>query len=137
MGGRLLSMLVAVVGLGANVALGRPATASPADPPAAPTVIQAVYSGNGCPQGSRNELRPDTDSLDVAMYAFNGNFGDTGSMNCEVHLTLSGGAPGWALSLETVRTTGLLRQNPGTEVAFFTTVYWSQTAANTVRAVPA
>jgi hypothetical protein len=127
--GNLSQVLLAVMALGSSLAAGAPT----ADPPAAPAIVSVTYSGNGCPQGSRNEMYGDEDTLNFAFHDFDARFGADGrSTNCQVHLNLVGGGPGWALSLETVNVKGALSESADAEVSFYTTSFWSQTASDTI-----
>jgi len=131
--GKLSSILVALTAaLSAQGAALQPLDAR-SSPPGSPTIASVVFSGNGCPQGTQNPTSVDISSLNFAFTRFSGQLSGSGdSIACQVHLSLSGGAPGWQLSLETVSVSGTLTSRPGTEVGFYTTAFWSQDASNTV-----
>jgi Domain of unknown function (DUF4360) len=105
-----------------------------ADPPAAPRILSVTYSGSGCPQDSNNGMTADANNLNFSFPSFNARFNSQGdNVNCQIHLSLGGGAPGWQLSLEQVNVKGTLWEADDAQVAFYTTVFWSQTASDTVR----
>ncbi|CAI4212765.1 unnamed protein product [Parascedosporium putredinis] len=53
------------------------------------------------------------------------------SANCAVHLQFASGRPGYRLVLDEVSTWGNLRLDAGGAATFFTTSFWSESAADT------
>ncbi|CAJ2512350.1 Uu.00g053650.m01.CDS01 [Anthostomella pinea] len=107
-------------------------TLSPRDTPAAlPRVASISYSGNGCPSSA-----PEVDKLgswsDLAfqMNAFDAQIpgGTTSSTNCEVHVQAIGCSAGWQVGVKDVYVKGHLVLDPGAELDYYVTSFWSEDA---------
>lgn len=112
----------------------------PVDPHNNPgaSVVSVAYSGNGCPQGSSNNLVSNGEGLTFSFNNFNAelNSGNSGA-NCEVHLTINGnGVPGWQLRLSSVEVEGDLNESNDASVTINTNAFWSESAATTVSRLP-
>ncbi|KAK6198208.1 hypothetical protein LQW54_010485 [Pestalotiopsis sp. IQ-011] len=103
-------------------------------PSSEPHVASIQYSGSGCPSSG-----PGVDKLgawDDLAFRLN-NFEITlpgvaaSTENCEVHLQIAGCSAGWQLGIKDVYVRGHLVLDPGAELDFFVTSYWSQDAATT------
>lgn len=104
-------------------------------PASEPHVASIQYSGSGCPSSG-----PGVDKLgawDDLAFRLN-NFEITlpgvaaSTENCEVHLQIAGCSAGWQLGIKDVYVRGHLVLDPGAELDFFVTSYWSQDAGTTV-----
>ncbi|KAH7115132.1 hypothetical protein B0J11DRAFT_572078 [Dendryphion nanum] len=99
-------------------------------PPDAPKITAWSSSGSGCPKDSATKFNVGPTLGDSATVSFTGFKGDS-SDNCQVHLTLSGGSPGWQVGLKEVTYRGDAYLKAGTSFRTITTSFWSQDAATT------
>lgn len=110
-----------------------PLEAAPS-PPTAPKITTLVFSGTGCPNNS-GSVKSNTGLLDENIsFSFGQLTGDS-TDNCQVHLQSSGGTAGWQVAIKDVEYKGHLKLKPGTTLDTFTTVFWSEKAAQTVRSL--
>ncbi|KAI1761101.1 hypothetical protein GGR53DRAFT_44545 [Hypoxylon sp. FL1150] len=109
---------------------------SPRDAPSpAPQVVSVSYSGNGCPSASPAVDRSGGfDDIALRLNAFEattaGTVADT-SVNCQAHLSISGAAAGWQVGVKDVYVQGHLVLDPGAELDYYVTSFWSEDAAKT------
>lgn len=108
----------------------------PRDTPSSlPRVTSIQYSGSGCPSsapgvdklGSWDDLAFRLNNFEVSLL----NAADS-TANCEVHLQVSGCSAGWQVGIKDVYVNGHLVLDPGAELDFYVTSFWSQDAAKTV-----
>lgn len=122
------------MGLLSNLAvlLAAASAASAADPaPAdAPKITSITYSGSGCPNNAK--FSGSFSDPVVTFPNFVASLPGNQTVACQVHLQASGASAGWqaAISRNTVK--GRVSLSPGTALTYYTTVYFSQDAANTV-----
>ncbi|KAI0132057.1 hypothetical protein BJ170DRAFT_612234 [Xylariales sp. AK1849] len=129
----LFPLLASVVSAATNQLSLRDA---PAD---LPHVTSIQYSGNGCPSsapavdesGSWNDLTFRMNAFEVSLSSVADN-----TANCEVHIQAAGAAAGWQVGVKDVYVKGHLVLDPGAELDFFVTTFWSEDAANTVSSPP-
>lgn len=120
-----------------SLAAAAPTTLSPRDAPSpAPRVVSVSYSGNGCPSASPAVDRSGGfDDIALRMNAFEattaGAVADT-SVNCQAHLSISGTAAGWQVGVKEVSVQGHLVLDPGAELDYYVTSFWSEDAGKTV-----
>lgn len=101
-------------------------------PPSIPQIKSIAFSGNGCKatpkySGGLNDLK-------ISYTTFAGRIpadGSGSSANCEVNIQASGGTPGWQFALQDLWATGHVWLQPGTSLDYYTTAYFSQSAAAT------
>ncbi|KAF7523881.1 hypothetical protein G7054_g11612 [Neopestalotiopsis clavispora] len=109
-------------------------------PASLPYVTSIQYSGSGCPSsapgvdklGAWNDLAFRLNNFEVALPN-----AAASTENCEVHLQVSGCSAGWQLGIKDVYVRGHLVLDPGAELDFYVTNFWSQDAGatSTVRGV--
>ncbi|KAH6660732.1 hypothetical protein BKA67DRAFT_530818 [Truncatella angustata] len=103
-------------------------------PASLPHVASIQYSGSGCPSsapgvdqlGSWNDLAFRLNNYEISLP----NAADS-TANCEVHLQVTGCSAGWQLGIKEVYVKGHLVLDPGAEVDFYVTTFWSQNAGTT------
>ncbi|KAI0160839.1 hypothetical protein GGR52DRAFT_148748 [Hypoxylon sp. FL1284] len=104
--------------------------------PFSPPVIRSVsFSGNGCPQdGGTKNVSGGWQHFAVTLPDFAVSYGGTKpkSANCQAHMSLEDGEPGWQVALRDVWTKGHLELEPAVKLTQFITVYFSQNAADSV-----
>lgn len=119
---RLTAFLAAVV----------PSALVAADGPAdLPKISSITYSGNGCikdPKYSGN-LNDPTFSYSNFAASYPGS---NRTLNCEVHINLVGGSPGWQFALTNNLVKGHVVLPAGACLDYYTQVFFSQNAAKTV-----
>ncbi len=103
-------------------------------PASLPKITSITFSGNGCPQGSATKYDGSFDDLSVS---YPSDFiarlpGDKPMANCQVHIQASGASSGWQFALKDNWVQGRVWLQPGTSLEYYTSVYFSQDAANTV-----
>lgn len=104
-------------------------------PSSLPRVTSIQYSGSGCPSsapgvdqlGSWDDLAFRLNNFEVSLP----NAVDS-TANCQVHLQVSGCSAGWQVGIKDVYVNGHLVLDPGVELDFYVTNFWSQDAAKTV-----
>ena len=108
------------------------ASAAVADtPPSIPRITSIQYSGSGCPNNA--DQSGDFNSPTFTYHRFTTSYpGTDGTTNCEVHVQSSGGSSGWQVALSDIYVTGHVTLDPNTRLDYYTTVYYSQAAADTV-----
>ncbi|KAK4167109.1 hypothetical protein QBC43DRAFT_204568 [Cladorrhinum sp. PSN259] len=111
----------------AGSAIALPESAAPA---AGARISSIQYSGNGC-------LRDPKVSGGLADPTFTyQNFaaslpGTNQTLNCEVHLSFTGTGAGWQVALNQNNVRGHVVLGAGTRLDYFTTVFFSESAAKT------
>ena len=119
-----LSQLTVLLAAASSVA----AESVPAN--AAPQITSIKFSGNGCtkdPKFSGSFNNPTITFSDFSVSVP----GDKTS-NCQVHLQATGASPGWQVAIKKNVVKGYLVLSPGSSFTHFTTIFFSQDAANTV-----
>ncbi|KAK1757888.1 hypothetical protein QBC47DRAFT_166718 [Echria macrotheca] len=110
--------------------LAAPAVVLAASPPSLPTITSISFSGNGC--SSNPKYSGNFNDLQITYNSFSVQYpGSQQTQNCQVHIQASGGTPGWQFSIRDVQVTGHAYLTSGTNLDWFSTVYFSQDAANT------
>ncbi|KAI0834409.1 hypothetical protein F5Y06DRAFT_289877 [Hypoxylon sp. FL0890] len=108
--------------------------------PFSPPVVKAVsFSGNGFPQdGLRKWISGGWRHFAFTLPDFTASYGGSKprTVNCQAHMNLVGGEPGWQVALKDVWTKGYLELDPEVKLTQFITTYYSQDAANTVLTSP-
>ncbi|KAM7200188.1 protein of unknown function (DUF4360) domain containing protein [Naviculisporaceae sp. PSN 640] len=118
---RLTAFLAAVV----------PSALVNADAPAdLPKISSITYSGSGCIKDPKY-----SGSLNDPTFTYS-NFaatypGSNRTLNCEVHINLVGGSPGWQFALSSNNVKGHVVLPAGASLDYFTQVFFSQNAAKT------
>lgn len=107
--------------------------------PFSPPVIRSVsFSGNGCPQsGGLKQISGGWQHFAFTLPDFAASYGGSKptSVNCQAHMNLEGGEPGWQVAVKEVWTKGHLELEPNVKLSQYITAYYSQNAANTVRLI--
>ncbi|KAI1774851.1 hypothetical protein F4818DRAFT_53776 [Hypoxylon cercidicola] len=105
--------------------------------PFSPPVIRSVsFSGNGCPQsGGTKHVSGGWQHFAFTLPDFAASYGGSKpkSVNCQAHMNLEGGEPGWQVAVKEIWTKGHLELEPDVKLTQYITAYYSQDAANTVR----
>ncbi|RYO96013.1 hypothetical protein DL765_011751 [Monosporascus sp. GIB2] len=113
------------------------AQAAPFKPP---TILSTSFSGNGCPQkGSRPLPSGGWEHFGFTLpdfaVSYRGSGGKTTTANCQAHMSLANGVPGWQVGLKDVWSRGYAQLDPGVKLTQYVTAYYSENAANAVSAV--
>ncbi|KAI2617658.1 hypothetical protein GGS26DRAFT_575893 [Hypomontagnella submonticulosa] len=107
--------------------------------PFSPPTIQSVsFSGNGCPQdGGKRRVWGGFEHFSFTLPDFVATYGGSKpkSVNCQAHMNLAGGEPGWQVALKDVWTKGHVELEPNVKLSQYVTTYYSQDAANTISTV--
>ncbi|OCL13229.1 hypothetical protein AOQ84DRAFT_283578 [Glonium stellatum] len=107
-----------------------PALATAAGPDKVPRISSLQFSGSGCPNSS-GSVRSSGDALgDTQCFTFSQLGSDT-TENCEIHVQGTGASSGWQVAVQGVTYKGDVRLTPGTQLDYFTQIYWSENAAAT------
>lgn len=101
-----------------------------------PTIQSISFSGNGCPQSGTTPLRSGgwahlRFTLPDFAVSYGGNV-NTRTANCQAHVSLADGAPGWQVGLRDLWSRGHVELEPGVTLKQYVTVFYSQDAGNTV-----
>ncbi|KAK3938734.1 hypothetical protein QBC46DRAFT_264707 [Diplogelasinospora grovesii] len=98
--------------------------------PATPRITSITYSGNGCPNNP--DRSGDFNGPTFAYRRFVAAYpGTNQTVNCEVHIQATGASAGWQVALSDNWIKGHVVLDPGTQLDYWTTSYFSQDAANT------
>ncbi|KAI2611904.1 hypothetical protein GGR54DRAFT_334293 [Hypoxylon sp. NC1633] len=107
--------------------------------PFSPPIIESVsFSGNGCPQsGGFKQISGGWQHFAFTLPDFAASYGGSKpkSVNCQAHMNLAGGEPGWQVALKDVWTQGFLELEPDVKLSQYITTYYSQDAADTISTV--
>ncbi|RYP47847.1 hypothetical protein DL768_006164 [Monosporascus sp. mg162] len=114
------------------------AQAAPFKPP---TILSTSFSGSGCPQsGSRPLPSGGWEHFGVTLpdfaVSYRGSGGKTSTANCQAHMSLANGVPGWQVGLKDLWSRGYAELNPGVKLTQYVTAFYTENAANTVCACP-
>jgi hypothetical protein len=104
-------------------------------PASLPHVTSIQYSGSGCPSSAPGvDKLGSWDDLAFRLNAFQVSLPDAvdSTENCEVHVEIAGCSSGWQVGIKDVFVKGHLILDPGAELDFYVTSYWSEDAATTV-----
>lgn len=104
-------------------------------PPTYPSITSVKYSGDGCPQSGPGVAKsgPFNDpTFKFDNFAANSPGVENRTVACEVHVSSSGGSPGWQYALSSNTIKAHLTLAAGATLNYYTTVYFSQDATNTV-----
>ncbi|KAI1415447.1 hypothetical protein F5Y13DRAFT_144405 [Hypoxylon sp. FL1857] len=99
-----------------------------------PTIKSVSFSGNGCPQdGGKKQISGGWQYFSVTLPDFAASYGGSKpkTVNCQAHMNLEGGEPGWQVALKDIWTKGHLELEPEVKLTQYITTYYSQDAANT------
>ncbi|RYP83959.1 hypothetical protein DL769_001265 [Monosporascus sp. CRB-8-3] len=113
------------------------AQAAPFKPP---TILSTSFSGNGCPQSGSRPL-PSGGwghfglTLPDFTVSYRGSGGKTSTANCQAHVSLANGVPGWQVGLKDLWSRGYAELDPGVKLTQYVTAFYTENAANTVSAV--
>lgn len=113
------------------LALVLPALALAA-PPKVPEVYDLTFSGTGCPNDSGSVAIDDPYLGDSATLSFS-ELSGSGTGNCQVHLLSKGASAGWQVAISSIAYEGDVHLRGSSQINTYTTVYWSENAAATVR----
>ncbi|KAI1467722.1 uncharacterized protein F4812DRAFT_406853 [Daldinia caldariorum] len=100
-----------------------------------PTIKSVSFSGSGCPQsGSSKQVSGGWQHFTFTLPDFAASYGGSKptSVNCQAHMSLTGGEPGWQVALRDVWTQGHVELEPDVKLTQYITAYYSQDAANTI-----
>ena len=102
-----------------------------AEAAATPRITSITFSGNGCPNnvqtsGSFND--PSFTYKDFKIVVP----GTLQTLNCQAHVQASGASAGWQVALKNNWVKGRVSLDAGSSLTYYTTVFYSQDAANTV-----
>lgn len=105
--------------------------AAAVNPASQPTITSVQYSGNGCPNdASMSGGFPDPTFTYNRFNAALPSANETA--NCEIHVQAAGASSGWQVAVSGVTVCGHLSLDPGTQLDYYTTVYYSENAGDTV-----
>lgn len=109
-----------------------PSSLAVADTPASlPRISSITYSGNGCLKDPK--LTGDLNSPTFTYTNFAASSpGTSQTLNCEVHINLSGGSSGWQFAIRENWVKGRVVLPPGGCLDYYTQVFFSQNAGKTV-----
>ncbi|KAF2181107.1 hypothetical protein K469DRAFT_590376 [Zopfia rhizophila CBS 207.26] len=107
-----------------------PALVTAAPPEHVPKVTSLQFSGSGCPSSSGSVHSSEALLGDTQSFTF-GQLGSDSTENCEIHLQGSGASSGWQVAIKEVTYKGDVRLKPGTQLDYFTQIFWSDRAADT------
>jgi hypothetical protein len=93
-------------------------------------ITSVKHSGSACPQGSSVAVSGPYDDLRLTLNGFKANLPDADS--CLVTIQLDQGPPGKVLVLDEASVQGALSLSAGSDVTFYHTAFWSETAGRTV-----
>ncbi|KAK7981773.1 hypothetical protein PG996_009461 [Apiospora saccharicola] len=133
-----LFILPAAVVSGAAVVLRQQPLLAARDgvPSSLPHITSVQYSGDGCPSSAPAVDKSGNGFDDVSFrlnaFAVSGADVYSSTANCEVHVQASGASAGWQVGVSDVYVRGRLMLDPGAQMYFYITTFWSQGAANTV-----
>jgi hypothetical protein len=119
-----LSQLTVLLAAASAVA----AESVPANAP--PQITSIKFSGNGCtkePKFSGSFNNPT-----ITFPDFSVSIPGDKTSNCQAHLQATGASPGWQVAIKKNVVKGYLVLSPGSSFTHFTTIFFSQDAANTV-----
>lgn len=108
-------------------------------PSSLPHITSVQYSGVGCPSSAPAvDKSGGFDDASFRLNAFSVSNADvySSTANCEVHVQASGASAGWQVGVSDVYVRGRLVLDPGAQMDFYVTTFWSQSAANTVSLSP-
>jgi hypothetical protein len=100
-----------------------------------PRITSIQFSGNGCPNaatfsGSYNSPCVTFNDFTVSLPGINK------TLNCQAHIQATGADAGWQVALSSSTVKGRVALSPGTSLNYYTTVYFSQNAGDSVRLDP-
>ncbi|KAK0624870.1 hypothetical protein B0T17DRAFT_531332 [Bombardia bombarda] len=97
-----------------------------------PRIASISYSGNGCPRDPK--FSGDLNDPTLTFNNFAASYpGTNQTLNCEAHIQTTGGS-GWQLALKDNYVKSHVVLSPGTCLDFYTTVFYSASAAKTATA---
>lgn len=103
-----------------------------ADSPASqPKITSVQFSGNGCPNAASMSGSFGDPTITYNRFAA-ALPGANETVNCEVHVEAAGASSGWQVAVSDVTVCGRLSLDPGTQLDYYTTVYYSEDASATV-----
>lgn len=97
---------------------------------ATPHITSIKYSGNGCPNDA--QFSGNFNNPTVTFKDFTVSSPGEKTVNCQVHLQATGASPGWQVAIKKNVVKGHLYLSPGSSLTHYTTIFFSQDAANTV-----
>lgn len=107
-----------------------PAAVVSDSPSSMPKITSVTFSGSGCKNDAK--LSGGLSSPTISYDDFTARYPGTSHMvTCQVHLQGSGASPGWQFALKDNWVKGKVWLQPGTSLDYYTTVFFSQDAANT------
>lgn len=135
---RPTALLPILSGLAAAAPTAQLVTREAPSPP--PRIASVSYSGSGCPSASPAVDRSGGfDDIALRLNSFEattaGGVADA-SVNCQAHLAIAGSAQGWQVGVKDVYVKGHLVLDPGAELDYYVTSFWSEDADKTVRFPP-
>lgn len=132
----LFLLPAAVSGAAVVVVRQQPLLAARDAPSSLPHITSVQYSGDGCPSSAPavDKSGDGFDDVSFRLNAFAVSGADvySSTANCEVHVRASGASAGWQVGVSDVYVRGRLMLDPGAQMDFYITTFWSQGAANTV-----
>ncbi|KAI4865100.1 hypothetical protein F4820DRAFT_308012 [Hypoxylon rubiginosum] len=131
---RPTALLPILSGLAAAAPTAQLVTREAPSPP--PRIASVSYSGSGCPSASPAVDRSGGfDDIALRLNSFEattaGGVADA-SVNCQAHLAIAGSAQGWQVGVKDVYVKGHLVLDPGAELDYYVTSFWSEDADKTV-----
>ncbi|KAI6354345.1 hypothetical protein MCOR25_008668 [Pyricularia grisea] len=120
-----------------------PASDTPYSPGSNSSIASISFSGNGCPQNGggvgrfANYTGNLVDGQEIVYHNYTAvqqgaEFPPAGrTLNCQMHLSITGGDMGWQVSPDLVSYGGFAVLDPESAVSFFVTTFWSQDASYT------
>lgn len=106
------------------------ADASLQAPAALPRISSISFSGNGCIKDPQHYGGFSDPTFKFNSFAASLP-GTSRTLNCEVHIVATGASPGWQVALASNNVKGHVVLAPGTQLDYFTTVFFSEAASKT------
>ncbi|KEZ41436.1 hypothetical protein SAPIO_CDS7566 [Scedosporium apiospermum] len=96
------------------------------------SISSIAHSGPACPQGTTVTWNENPDNPVFYLEDFSASVGSGQTTSCELHLTIEDGTPNRSLVLNQVSVWGRLSLVADGAATFYTSGYWSATAATQV-----
>lgn len=104
--------------------------------PAAPRLVSVDFSGDGCPDATRNSVKGSMSKLTMSYPDFAAYFVGTDRMNfqksCLAHLTIEEGVPGFALAVRRISGGGTFVGTGEVSLELRAETFWQVDADNQV-----
>lgn len=96
------------------------------------TASSIKFSGNGCPQGSATRVGNYDGTFSFSDFVVTNTNPTDKTANCAAHINVNGVSGGWQVAVSAIDAKGHIMLSPGATANFYTTVFWSKDASNSV-----